>query len=211
MVELLTVIAIIGVLAAVMFPVLARMRAKSKEAVCASNLRQMGSAFQIYAAENRGFLPAVSKNANADPAKGSLNTLGHWQVEISPYFGRELRQNIQAANNENDRQAQCPEFQVTNTSVVSRGYGMNDLLTTRGTVQALTTSGNSSNYSYHFRVRMAEVPRPARTPLVVDSDSAVATLAARHSGRGNCLFVDGHVASHTAAEVVALKSAAVAQ
>lgn len=202
-------ICIIGILAALTLPLLGRMRAKSKDATCVSNLRQMGAAFQLYAADNRGFFPAVSKNGNADPAKGSLNTLGHWQVEISPYFGRELRQNIQAAANENDRQAQCPEFAVTSVNVVSRGYGMNDLLTPRGMVQALTNSSNSSNYSYHFRVRAAEVIDPARTLLVVDSDTAVASLAARHFEKGNCVFVDGHVAAHTEAQVSAMKLTAI--
>lgn len=209
LVELLAVICIVGILAALMLPVLGRMRAKGKDAVCMSNLRQMGVAFRTYAADNRGFLPAVSKNGNADPAKGSLNTLGHWQVEISPYFGREMKQNVQAASNEADRQAQCPEFTVTDTNVVSRGYGMNDLLTSRGPVQALTNSGNSSNYSYNFRVRVAEVKQPSRTLLVVDSDSAVASLAERHFKKGNCLFVDGHVSGHTAAEASALKISAI--
>ncbi len=209
LVELLAVICIIGILAALMLPMLGRMRAKSKDAVCMSNLRQMGAAFGTYAADNRGMLPAVSKNGNADPAKGSLNTLGHWQVEISPYFGREMKQNVQAVSNEADRQAQCPEFAVTDTNVVSRGYGMNDLLTSRGSVQALTNSNNSSNYSYHFRVRMVEVKQPSRTLLVVDSDTAVASLAERHFKKGNCLFVDGHVSGHTAAEASALKISAI--
>lgn len=209
LVELLAVICIVGVLTALALPLLARARAKSKDATCASNLRHMGTAFQLYVADNRGFLPAVTKNGNADPSKGSLNTLGHWQVEISPYFGRELKQNIQAAANENDRQAQCPEFDAVSAGVVSRGYGMNDVLTPRGTVKALTNSTSSSNYSYHFRVRAAEVTQPARTLLVTDSDSVVATLAARHFDKGNCLFVDGHVGAHTAAEAAALKSQAV--
>lgn len=204
------VMIIIGMLAALVLPLLGRMRTKSREAVCVSNLRQMGAAFRLYAADNRGFLPAVTKNGNADPAKGSLNTLGHWQVEISPYFGRELKQNIQATANDNDRQAQCPAFEITSTSVVSRGYGMNDLLTMRGSVQAMKNSSSSSNYSYHFRVRVNEVVEPARTLLVVDSDGITASLAARHSAdKGNCLFVDGHVAAHTLAEATELKSSAV--
>lgn len=209
LVELLAVICIIAILAALVLPLLGRLRAQAKDGACVSNLRQMGAAFQLYAADNRGYLPAVSKNGNADPDKGSLNTLGHWQVEISPYFGRELKQNIQAAGNENDRQAQCPEFEVSDKNVVSRGYGMNDVLTSRGMVKALKNSTSSSNYSYHFRVRAAEVVQPSRTLLVVDSDSLGASLAARHFSKGNCVFVDGHVAAHTAAEAAAMKTSAV--
>ncbi|CAM3049223.1 type II secretion system protein [Rariglobus hedericola] len=209
LIELLAVICIITILAALVLPLLGRMQAKAKATTCTSNLRQMGASFRLYAADNQGFLPAVSKNTNADPAKGSLNTLGHWQVEISPYSARTFTQNIQGAKNANDLYVQCPEFTVTDANVVSRGYGMNDLLTSRGMVKALTTSSNSSNYSYNFRVRVAEVVEPSRTLLVVDSDSAVASLAPRHFERGHCVFVDGHVAAHTVTEATALKSDAI--
>jgi prepilin-type processing-associated H-X9-DG protein len=206
LVELLSVICLMGILAALLLPLLGRMRGKSNAAACVANLRQMGAAFQLYAADNRGYLPAVTKNAKADASKGSLNTLGHWQVEISPYFGRQLKQNIQATANDNDRQAQCPEFEITSSNVVSRGYGMNDLLTSRGTVQALTNAPGLSNYSYHFRVRAVEVVQPSRTLLVVDSDSISATLAPRHFDKGDCLFVDGHVAAYTTEAMAEIKA-----
>lgn len=210
LVELLVVIAIVVILMALLLPVLGRMRAEAKTAACQSNLRQMGVAFNTYAADHRGLLPAVSKRADLDPSLGSGNTLGHWQVEISPYFGREMAQNVQAAANDNDRQAQCPEFTEINTNVVSRGYGMNDRLTSRGSVKAQTTSPSKSNYSYNFRVRVAEITRPSITLLVTDSDSITATLATRHNERANCLFVDGHVARHTVAEGNAFKTNAIA-
>ncbi len=209
LIELLTVIVIVVILMALLLPLLGRMRAQSKTTECISNLRQMGAAFQLYAADNHGCFPAVSKHADADTGKGSVNVLGHWQVEISPYFGRQLGKNIQDAANDNDRQAQCPEFIITSTSVVSRGYGMNDKLTSRGMVQALTSSSSKSNYSYNFRVRVAEVAEPARTILAADSDGLVAGFFARHAERVNCLFVDGHVTRHTLIEATDLKASAV--
>lgn len=209
LVELLTVLAIVVILVALLLPMLGRMRAEAKTAACQSNLRQMGVAFNTYAADNRGLLPAVSKRADLDTSLGSGNELGHWQVEISPYFGRKMTQNVQAAANESDDQAQCPEFTEINANVVSRGYGMNDRLTSRGSVKAQTTSPSKSNYSYNFRVRAAEITRPSITLLVTDSDSITATLATRHGSRANCLFVDGHVAKHTVAEGDAFKANAI--
>jgi prepilin-type N-terminal cleavage/methylation domain-containing protein len=44
LIELLVVIAIIAVLAAILFPVFAQARAKARQAVCFSNLRQLGLA-----------------------------------------------------------------------------------------------------------------------------------------------------------------------
>lgn len=210
LVELLTVVAIVGVLVAITVPVVGRMRAAAKSASCQANLRQMGVAFGTYVADNRGFFPAVTKHTNADTSKGGVNTLGNWQVEISPYFGKQLKQNVQAEANEPIKQLQCPEFEVVDKNVVTRGYGMNDVLTSRGMVQALTGSSNVSTYSYNFRVRAVEVVRPTKTVLVSDSDSILASFAERHAGRANCVFADGHVASVTKAEGARLKAAAVA-
>src|SRR5262249_45132370 len=42
------VIAIIAILAAVLFPVFAQARAKARQAVCLSNLRQIGNALEMY-------------------------------------------------------------------------------------------------------------------------------------------------------------------
>ncbi|RRJ97859.1 prepilin-type N-terminal cleavage/methylation domain-containing protein [Opitutaceae bacterium TAV4] len=53
LVELLTVIAIIGILAAIMLPVLGTIRSTAKAATCASNLRQIGIAFQLFATKQQ--------------------------------------------------------------------------------------------------------------------------------------------------------------
>ena len=49
LIELLVVIAIIAILAAILFPVFAQARAKARQSVCQSNLRQIGLAQMMYA------------------------------------------------------------------------------------------------------------------------------------------------------------------
>src|SRR6184192_4012092 len=49
LIELLVVIAIIAILAAILFPVFAQARAKARQAVCISNLKQIGLANMMYA------------------------------------------------------------------------------------------------------------------------------------------------------------------
>lgn len=57
LVELLVVVAIIAVLAALLLPALASARAKASQAVCLSNLRQLGIAIHGYAADNFDRIP----------------------------------------------------------------------------------------------------------------------------------------------------------
>lgn len=57
LIELLVVIAIIAVLAAILFPVFAQAREKARQTACASNLRQIGLAFQMYVSDSDDKLP----------------------------------------------------------------------------------------------------------------------------------------------------------
>jgi len=57
LIELLVVIAIIAILAAILFPVLARLKDRADQATCLSNLKQLGVAIDLYSQDNDDRFP----------------------------------------------------------------------------------------------------------------------------------------------------------
>jgi prepilin-type N-terminal cleavage/methylation domain-containing protein/prepilin-type processing-associated H-X9-DG protein len=63
--EVLIVIAIIGILAAILFPVLARAKGSARQSQCASHLSQIGHALDLYANDWDGYLPCFTTDRYA--------------------------------------------------------------------------------------------------------------------------------------------------
>ena len=76
--ELLIVIAIIGILAGMLFPAVNYVREKARKDECLNNLRQWGVALQGYLDEHRGRFPSYE----ADLAKAD-----GWFNVLPPYLG----------------------------------------------------------------------------------------------------------------------------
>jgi prepilin-type processing-associated H-X9-DG protein len=84
LVELLVVIGIIALLISILLPALQKARAQANLVACMSNLRQIGTMLQIYAADNRGYLPY----GNAQTAGGKANQYpnGYAGATIGQYW-----------------------------------------------------------------------------------------------------------------------------
>lgn len=78
--ELLVVMAVLGVLATLLVPALAAGRARARAAACASNLRQIGVALQVYSDDNEGDFPHTT---HGRPHTDSwVYTLGRYLADI---------------------------------------------------------------------------------------------------------------------------------
>jgi prepilin-type N-terminal cleavage/methylation domain-containing protein/prepilin-type processing-associated H-X9-DG protein len=86
LVELLTVIAIIAILAALLLPALSRAKEEARATACLSNLHQVGVALQIYVSENNNKLP-VMQDVSTDPAVAATNTFPAIHKVLAPQLG----------------------------------------------------------------------------------------------------------------------------
>jgi prepilin-type N-terminal cleavage/methylation domain-containing protein/prepilin-type processing-associated H-X9-DG protein len=64
LIELLVVIAIIAIIAAILFPVFSQARGDAYKATCTSNLKQMGSAWMMYAQDYDEMFPQAAPGGN---------------------------------------------------------------------------------------------------------------------------------------------------
>ncbi len=198
LIELLVVIAIILILAAILFPVFAKVRGKALQTTCASNLKQLGVACEMYQAAWGDVLV---------PFGMPFNDLDHiWYALLDPY----LRQ-IEGGrfNNTNlGKLFRCPaaEEEEIGAWAYQRSYGMN------GRVGGATFQSEIDNRTVRT-VPASKAKYPSATVRVAESawDSQGGSgfapdptanqpdryFPGRHNGVGNVLWIDGHVTSMT--------------
>ena len=220
LVELLVVIALIAILAALLLPALGKAKAKAQGIACLGNTRQLGYAWIIYAndhedrlAYNLGMIPlsrpsAFRTNANWvnnvmtwDLDSDNTNTATITEAGLGSYANRSV--NIY----------RCPSDHTLHQlqreqgwSARIRSYSMNAMV---GDAGELSQSGsNTNNPGYVQFFKMAAIPKPSDIFVFLDEhpdsidDGYFLNRASRrewvdlpasyHDGAASFSFADGH-------------------
>jgi len=82
LVELLVVIGIIAVLVGILMPALSAARRQARTLKCLANLRSIGQAFVIYAANNQRYYPIAR---HQEPDVGAITLEQRWHDRIALY------------------------------------------------------------------------------------------------------------------------------
>jgi prepilin-type N-terminal cleavage/methylation domain-containing protein/prepilin-type processing-associated H-X9-DG protein len=228
LVEILIVLAIISILAAMLFPVFVGAKAAAKGADCLSNVQQIGEASMLYVADNDGQYPQT-KRSSGDPAiqdaDGGIEDpdYGDVFVMLHPYVGNRF---ITEAQLSSERLYACPEdinpfgsdCLATNpdtpspTSYLINGYyvwGFAEisvaapsstifLAERRSAPTAIAPAYCDAIYRPWFNSSNPDAPEDEMD----GANGAVATK--RHNGHATYGFADGHVKSMTWAQTFAL-------
>ncbi|PYK97688.1 MAG: hypothetical protein DME19_15420 [Verrucomicrobia bacterium] len=170
LVELLVVLAILGVLAGLLLPAFSKAKEAGRAAACLSNLRQIGIALQLYTQDNNNRLPVMRDRLFETNAPPSTNVLPGVDVVLSNYLGA-----VQVLRCPSDRKQ---IFEQTGSS-----YAWNSLL-----------NGQDAE---HLKVLNMDFD-PHQIPVMFDKETFHNARGAKKGV--NYLYADGHIKNLLAIE-----------
>jgi len=223
-VELLVVIALVAILAALLLPTLSQVRARTQGFQSVSNTRQLAVAWVLYTDDHNGRLPYNLGGANGgkSPAtKTNLNWVNNnltWDLDSDNTNTAGLTEaSLGLYTSQSASIYRCPSDRVLSQvqrdagwSHRVRSYSMNAMV---GDAGDLSTSGeNLNNPKYVQFFRLTEIPRPSDIFVFVEEhpDSIndgyflnkfyvrhwIDLPASEHGAAAPFAFADGHALLH---------------
>jgi prepilin-type N-terminal cleavage/methylation domain-containing protein/prepilin-type processing-associated H-X9-DG protein len=218
LVELLIVIAVIGILASLLMTALAESKAKAQGVFCLSNVKQLSAAWLMYADDHNGRLAnnfgGVDAQTNInwaadlldwDLTSDNTNLADLTQASLGPYVSQ-----VAAVYH-------CPADAVLSSPQRAaswqnraRSYSMNASVGDAGQISASGVNTNNPDYVQFFSLN--SIPAASRIFVFVDehpdsiydgyfvnraySEEWLRLPAAYHDGAASLSFADGHAEIH---------------
>lgn len=217
LIELLTVIAIIAILAAILIPIVGKVQSQAKLSNCISNLRQWGMANLLYAQEHDSLIP-WDGGTNASPNNMQIHAdTRPWFNALPSYLDSPPVRELQARGNlpqfGDSSIFLCPSAERSNNAPAWLCYGPNYLLSSRtdsgGTRPSITRVNQVSSPSrlVLFAETTHHAPGSTNSGLFTNANPRHLGNATRnnlrHDQRSPLVFFDGHVEVFSTKELLA--------
>lgn len=217
LIELLVVIGIISILMALLLPALQSAREEVKKISCANNLKQIGTAVQLYAGDYDGCLPYVYQSDGPEWDKLICNymsskKLTDAEMRSGPVSSIPVAKGLRIYFCPSDRR----DFIYTKNNITAPAMSYAMLASgnswTLDTMKMVGASYGGNSHTIPVYRPLSSVPNPSGTAAVMDQISAGseyswaqgagnntdkvpidAETLVLHGGMFNFLFVDGHV------------------
>lgn len=219
-VELMVVVAIIGILATLILPPLGRAKSRGQSIYCLNNLRQLGLSLHMYAGDNEDALPynmgseGTRKTVAAGTFLNWVNNVMTWELDSDNTNTALLAKGGLGPHLTGGTSIfRCPADNALSSAQIEAGWSgrvrsvsMNAMLGNAG--EFLAGNVNTNNPGYRQFFRMSDVPQPSRIFAFVEEhpDSIndgyfinryysyewLDLPASYHNGGANFAFVDGH-------------------
>jgi prepilin-type N-terminal cleavage/methylation domain-containing protein len=179
LIEVLVVVAIIGILASLLMPMLSKARGKAKSAVCRNQLKQINIAVVMHSDDSNNILPYTSE--------GPARHRRPWHWTLAPYLGLERNEaNLMSVEVGSTNIFRCPnDDKVPGWPM---GYAM----------PMFAGWGNSANAIYD-PVDIANVSSPSEAMLFGEAHTYYFNggykfhISMLHQDEWHRFYLDGHV------------------
>jgi prepilin-type N-terminal cleavage/methylation domain-containing protein len=220
LIELLVVIVIVGILASLLLPALARAKSSARRITCANHLRQWALAQTLYAQDNddniarESFLPdgvtinlwAQVRDALADDVWYNALPRQAGMPEAADFAPKAVRADFYARNH----LFHCPDARfprgAEKDDLAYFSLAMNSkLILTPASTMKLSSIQQPASTVFFLDNRLPGEAKadPDQTNDQLGQPSAYATrFVTRHQKRGNLVFIDLHIEAKTGPEVM---------
>lgn len=220
MIELLAILAIIGILTAVILPVLDGVRERARATQSIGNKRSIYTAFSLYQAEHNMLPPLI--NATRTGGGVTWDTSTGWSVFIVDYLDSQPDEDPDTELVAVDVLL-CPAAETHNVRRGDYGVAYNEEF---GPIRKLTLNPDGGLADINKRsYSISELNFPSKTPLIADCEQPGAggvaygswyfnprrtthdpapstpSLSYRHGGKVQMVFADGRIDSFTPEEM----------
>jgi prepilin-type N-terminal cleavage/methylation domain-containing protein/prepilin-type processing-associated H-X9-DG protein len=191
LIEILVVIAIIALLAAIIFPTFTRTRENARGISCASNLKQIGLALMQYTEDYEGFHPVAGADVPWDTIDPTTQNYS-WMQQVQAYV-----KDRQVFHCPSDGDSEYSYFLGSRAAYIVAGqFAATDTRRIEYPT-AFVVSGDTFSRNGSFAVTDADKDDYSQNCVGGEANGTPSIEWQRHNGGQNILFADGHAKRFT--------------